>query len=151
MVRPQTAQKITSSASRAESAVVPPKLTKTPSAPPAIAVAIPTRKPPKAVAKNTAGKYGVKNTSGRIWARPHRASVASDRQQPAKPMLKSGEGWEVPCQPLALFHIMTGTCQVKETCMHGTQDVLNPRDNGCDQSVPGDDEGEWYELAGHTP
>ena len=66
---------------------------------PAIAVAIPIRKPPNAVAKNTAGKYGVKKTSGRIWARPHRAAVDSARQEAAKPMLKSGEGWEIPCQP----------------------------------------------------
>ena len=51
------------------------------------------------MAKNTAGKYGVKNTSGRIWANPHRARVANARQQTAKPVLKSGEGWEIPCQP----------------------------------------------------
>jgi hypothetical protein len=75
------------------------KLTPTPSAPPASAVAIPIRKPPNAVAKNTAGIYGVKNTSGRIWASPHRAAVAKTRQQPAKPALNSGEGWEIPCQP----------------------------------------------------
>ena len=99
MVRPQTAQKISSSANRAESATWLLKLTATPSAPPASAVAIPIREPPTAVAKNTAGKYGVKNTSGRIWARPHRATVAKARQQAAKPMLKSGEGWEIPCQP----------------------------------------------------
>jgi hypothetical protein len=41
----------------------------------------------------------VKNTSGRIWARPHRATVAKTRQQIAKPVLNSGEGWEIPCQP----------------------------------------------------
>src|SRR4051812_27582072 len=71
----------------------------TPRAPPASAVAAPIRKPPKAVAKNTAGKYGVKNTSGRICASPQRAPVASTRQQTAKPVLKSAEGWEIPCQP----------------------------------------------------
>src|ERR1700712_4270660 len=59
----------------------------------------PTREPPTAVAKNTAGKYGVKKTSGRSWANPHRAAVASARQNTAKPALKSGEGWEIPCQP----------------------------------------------------
>ena len=84
-MRPQTAQKISSSANLAGSATLSLKLTATPSAPPAIAVAIPTRKPPKAVAKNTAGKYGVKNTSGRIWANPQRAVVAKTRQQTAKP------------------------------------------------------------------
>src|SRR5882724_12448631 len=99
MVRAQTTQKISSSANRAGSAVVLPKLTATPSAPPASAVAIPIRKPPKAVAKNTAGKYGVKNTSGRICASPQRAAVASRRQQTAKPVLKNGEGSETPCQP----------------------------------------------------
>jgi hypothetical protein len=51
------------------------------------------------VAKNTAGKYGVKNTSGRIWANPQRAVVAKTRQQTAKPMLNGDEGWEIPCQP----------------------------------------------------
>ena len=60
---------------------------------------MPIREPPTAVAKNTAGKYGVKNTSGRIWASPHRAAVASARQNTAKPALKSSEGWEIPCQP----------------------------------------------------
>src|SRR4051812_6976236 len=99
MVRPQTAQKIRSSARRAKSAVVLPKLMARPRPPPAMAVAIPIRKPPKAVAKNTAGKYGVKNTSGRICASPQRAAVASTRQQAAKPVLKSHEGWEIPCQP----------------------------------------------------
>jgi hypothetical protein len=71
----------------------------TPRVPAAIAVAAPIRKPPTAVAKNTAGKYGVKNTSGRIWANPQRAMVAKTRQQTAKPMLNGGEGWEIPCQP----------------------------------------------------
>src|ERR1700712_2074491 len=70
-----------------------------PRTPPASAVATPIRKPPNAVAKNTSGKYGVKNTSGRICASPQRATVASTRQQTAKPVLKSGEGWEIPCQP----------------------------------------------------
>src|SRR3954454_23465457 len=99
IISPQTTQKITSSAKRAGSAIASPKLTATPRAPPASAVAIPIRKPPKAVAKNTAGKYGVKNTSGRICASPQRATVASTRQQTAKPALKNGEGWEIPCQP----------------------------------------------------
>ena len=75
------------------------KLTVTPSAPPAIAVAIPIRAPPTAAARNTAGKYGVKNTSGRIWAMPQRAIVDKARQPAAKPVLKSSEGWEIPCQP----------------------------------------------------
>src|SRR4051812_25222833 len=99
MVRPQTAQKISNSASLAESAKLPLKLTITPSTPLATAVAIPTREPPTAVAKKTAGKYGVKKTSGRSWANPQRAAVASARQNTAKPALKSGEGWEIPCQP----------------------------------------------------
>src|SRR3984885_4643150 len=90
---------MSSSASLAESAAVSPKLTVTPSTPLASAVAIPTRNPPTAVAKNTAGKYGVKNTSGRISERPHRAAVESARQQAAKPAPKRGEGCEVPCQP----------------------------------------------------
>src|SRR5260370_35723583 len=55
--------------------------------------------PPKAVAKNTAGKYGMKNTSGRIRARHHRAAVAKARQEAANPTLKSGDGSDVPCQP----------------------------------------------------
>ena len=41
----------------------------------------------------------MKNTSGRICAKPHRATVARARQQTAKPVLNSGEGWEIPCQP----------------------------------------------------
>src|SRR5258708_34288926 len=94
-----TAQKISSSANRAGSTAALLKLTPTRSAPPASDVAIPIRKPPNAVAKNTAGIYGVKNTSGRIWASPHRAAVAKTRQQPAKPGLSSGHGWEIPCQP----------------------------------------------------
>src|ERR1700704_2405752 len=94
-----TAQKISSSANRAGSTAALLKLTPTPSAPPASAVAIPIRKPPNAVAKNTAGIYGVKNTSGRIGASPPRAAVAKTRQQPAKPVPNSGEGWEIPCQP----------------------------------------------------
>ena len=56
MAKPQTAQNITSSASRAESATLLLKLTVTPSTPPAIAVAIPIRAPPTAAARNTAGK-----------------------------------------------------------------------------------------------
>jgi hypothetical protein len=32
-------------------------------------------------------------------ARHHRAPVAKARQQAAKPMLKNGDGWDVPCQP----------------------------------------------------
>src|SRR5438093_4864086 len=99
MANPQTAQNIKSSASRAESATALLKLTATPSAPPAIAVAIPIRAPPSAAARNTAGKQGVKNTSGRIWAKPHRAIVDKARQPAAKPVLKSSEGWEIPCQP----------------------------------------------------
>src|SRR5207249_7203101 len=47
----------------------------------------------------TAGKYGVKNTSGRIRERHHRAAVAKARQEAANPMLKSGDGSDVPCQP----------------------------------------------------
>jgi hypothetical protein len=41
----------------------------------------------------------VKNTSGRISERHHRAAVDKARQEAANPMLKSGEGWDVPCQP----------------------------------------------------
>src|SRR5260370_26395867 len=41
----------------------------------------------------------MKNTSGRISERPHRAAVASARQEAANPMLKSGDGSDVPCQP----------------------------------------------------
>src|SRR3984957_16419817 len=85
--------------SLAEPPAVSPKLTVTPSTPLASAVAIPTRNPPTAVAKNTAGKYGVKNTSGRISERPHRAAVESARQQAAKPAPKGGEGCAGPCQP----------------------------------------------------
>jgi hypothetical protein len=44
------------------------------------------------VAKNTAGIYGVKNTSGRIRERHHRAAVAKATQDAANPMLKSGDG-----------------------------------------------------------
>src|ERR1700741_4295449 len=51
------------------------------------------------VASTTAGKYGVKNTSGRICARPHRISVASAMQTMAKPMASDSRGCEVPCQP----------------------------------------------------
>src|SRR5216684_4293486 len=90
---------MTRSASLAKSVGASPKLTVTPSAPPKIAVAIPIRYPPNAVAKNTAGKYGMKNTSGRISERPHRAAVASARQETANPMLKSRDGSDVPCQP----------------------------------------------------
>ncbi len=79
--------------------MVPLKLMATPSAPLASAVAIPTRTPPNAVAKNTAGKYGVKNTSGRIRERHHRARVARARQDAANPMLKTGVGCDIPCQP----------------------------------------------------
>src|SRR5216683_2408119 len=99
MVKPHTTQKIISRTMRAESAVPAPKLRATPSAPPAMAVRTPIRKPPSAVAKNTAGIYGVKNTSGRIWAKPHRAAVASARQDAAKPRLASGETSDIPCQP----------------------------------------------------
>jgi hypothetical protein len=41
----------------------------------------------------------VKNTSGRIWETPHRAIVDKARQPAAKHVLKSSEGWEIPCQP----------------------------------------------------
>ena len=85
IVRPHTTRKITNSTNRAESVDALLKLTATPSAPPASAVATPIRKPPNAVAKNTAGKYGVKNTSGRISERHHRASVDSTRQNAANP------------------------------------------------------------------
>src|ERR1700687_4004980 len=83
----------------AESAGAPLNWMLTPSAPPASAVTTPTRKPPNAVAKNTAGKYGVKKTSGRIRESAHRAAVAKARQDAANPMLKSGEGREAPCHP----------------------------------------------------
>src|SRR6266436_9643124 len=90
---------MTRSTSLAKSAGASPKLTVTPSAPPKIAVAIPSLYPPDAVTKNTAGKYGMKNTSGRISERPHRAAVAKARQEAANPMLKSGDGSDVPSQP----------------------------------------------------
>src|SRR5664279_2140889 len=90
---------MTSSTNLAESAGASPKLRVRPSAPPASAVAIPTRKPPNAVAKKTAGKYGVKKTSGRISESDHRAAVDRARQQAANPALKSGEGRDVPRQP----------------------------------------------------
>src|SRR6266566_1515022 len=90
---------MTSSAILAKSAVPSAKLTVTTRAPPRIAVAIPTRSPPNAVAKNTAGIYGVKKTSGRIRARHHRAAVDSRRQQAAKLALKSGDGCDIPRQP----------------------------------------------------
>src|SRR5260221_2335501 len=99
MVSPQTAKKISNRATLAESAKAPLKLTMTPRIRLAMAVPMPIREPPTAVAKNTAGKYGVKKTSGRSWANPHRATVASARQKTAKPTLKSGAGWEIPCQP----------------------------------------------------
>src|SRR5262245_25967910 len=51
------------------------------------------------VASTTAGKYGVKNTSGRICASPQRPSVASAMQRMAKPMANDSRGCEVPCQP----------------------------------------------------
>jgi hypothetical protein len=64
------------------------------------------------VAKNTAGKYGVKKTSGRIIERHHRAVVDRTRQDAANPVLKSGEGSDIPCQPrrnssinLAMGHV----------------------------------------------
>jgi hypothetical protein len=65
-----------------------------------MAVAIPIRTPPNAVAKNTAGIYGVKNMSGRIRAKHHRAAVDNARQEAANPVLKAGVGWDIPCQPL---------------------------------------------------
>jgi hypothetical protein len=88
------------SAILAKSAVLSPKLTVAPSAPPRIAVAIPTRRPPNAVAKNTAGIYGVKNMSVRIRARHQRAAVDKATQETANPMLKSSDGRDIPCQPL---------------------------------------------------
>src|SRR5215470_6932235 len=51
------------------------------------------------VASTTAAKYGVKNTSGRIWASPQRAAVDSTRQTIAKPIESGRAGWETPCQP----------------------------------------------------
>jgi hypothetical protein len=41
----------------------------------------------------------VKNTSGRIRESDHRAAVDKARQDAANPMLKSGDGWDIPCQP----------------------------------------------------
>src|SRR6266478_4155312 len=89
---------MTRSANLAKSAGASLKPTVTPSVPPTIAVAIPSRYPPNAVAKNTAGKYGVKNTSGRIRERHHRAAVDKARQEAANPTLKSSDGCDVPCQ-----------------------------------------------------
>src|SRR6185437_9482915 len=51
-----------------------------------------------AVAKKTAGKYGVKYTSGRSIARIHRAAVDSARQAIENPTLNASEGREIPCQ-----------------------------------------------------
>src|SRR6185437_742036 len=51
-----------------------------------------------AVAKKTAGKYGVKYTSGRSIARIHRAAVDRARQVIENPMLNASEGREIPCQ-----------------------------------------------------
>ena len=62
-------------------------------------VSAPARMPENTVTSTTAGKYGVKNTSGRIWTSPHRPRVASVRQSNANPMLNSSEGWEIPRQP----------------------------------------------------
>src|SRR5258707_2460329 len=104
------------------------KWTATPRAPPAIAVAAPIRKPPTPVAKNTAGKYGVKNTSGRIWANPQRATVAKTRQQTAKPMLNGGEGWEIPCQPClnSLINFVIGIVTSRDQRI---QNKANPNGN----------------------
>jgi hypothetical protein len=33
------------------------------------------------------------------WARPHRAAVASARQNTENPMLKNADGCDIPCQP----------------------------------------------------
>jgi len=40
----------------------------------------------------------VKNTSGRIRERHHRAAVDKARQEAANPTLKSSDGCDVPCQ-----------------------------------------------------
>ena len=73
----------------------------TPSAPPASAVTIPIRKPPNAVAKNTAGKYGVKNTSGRISESAHRAAVDKSKAECCKSDAEKrrGLGYSVPASP----------------------------------------------------
>src|SRR3982074_3724490 len=99
MVRPHTTKYIGRRASLVKSAGPSLKLTVAPSVPPTRAVAIPIRKPPNAVAKNTAGKYGVKNTSGRIRERDKRAAVDRAMQEAANPRLRSSDGWDIPCQP----------------------------------------------------
>src|SRR4051794_41389111 len=100
IVSTHTNRNIAISAYRAKSTGTSLKFTVTPSRAPASAVAMPMRNPPKAVANSTAGKYGVKNTSGLISDRPKRIAVDSARQATAKPMLKAGAGCDVPCQPL---------------------------------------------------
>jgi hypothetical protein len=78
------------------------------------------------VAKKTAGKYGVKNTSGRIIESDHRAAVAKARQQAAKPMLKKSDGGDVPCQPrrnssnnFAMLQITSPDRQIKRMVAQG--------------------------------
>src|ERR1700676_3857077 len=90
---------MTNSTTLAKSVGASPKLRTTPDTPPRIAVTIPIRYPPSAVAKKTAGKYGVKKTSGRSRERHHRAAVDTARQDTAKPMPNTGEVRDVPCQP----------------------------------------------------
>src|ERR1700712_878221 len=94
-----------------------PKSTVSARAPPTMAVAIPILKPPNAVAKNTAGKYGVNGTSGRISERPHRATVASAMHEAANPALKNGDGCDVPHQPR------------RNSSVHFTINALQPADS----------------------
>src|ERR1700676_2572987 len=90
---------MTNSTTLAKSVGASPKFRTKPDTPPRMAVTIPIRYPPNAVAKKTAGKYGVKKTSGRSRERHHRAAVDAARQDIAKPMPNRAEGPDVPCQP----------------------------------------------------
>src|SRR3954453_19405666 len=77
-----------------------PKFRTTPSTPPTSAVNTPIRRPPNAAANSTAGKYGVKWTSGLQCPRPQRASATTSRQATAKARLRPRRGGDMPCQPL---------------------------------------------------
>jgi hypothetical protein len=95
MANPQTAQNIKSSANRAESATALLQLTAPPSAPPAIAVAIPIRAPPMAAAEHRR-EIGREEYVGADLGYAHRAIVDKARQPAAKTVLKSSEGWKFP-------------------------------------------------------
>ena len=88
---------------RAKSVEASLKFKVTPSAPPAnMPDAIPDPEAAKRGGEDTtAGKYGVKNTSGRIRAEaPPRHGRQRQCRIAANPMLRSGDGWDIPRQPL---------------------------------------------------